>query len=160
MGKVETHLSKLAEHAEALLRGEVFDQFGALCFRTDNQGVLEILLVTTRETRRWTIPKGWPIKGLKPHEVAEREAWEEAGVKGRARKKAAGYYTYLKTLPDGSKTPAMVEVHLLSVDKVCEKFPEHKERTLEWMSPLEAARRVNEPELKGLLITLEAGGLA
>jgi 8-oxo-dGTP pyrophosphatase MutT (NUDIX family) len=155
MSKDGPHLARLAEYTEVMIRGETFEQFGAVCLRTGSQGRIEILLVTTRETRRWTIPKGWPIKGLKPHEVAEREAWEEAGVKGRAKKRPLGYYTYLKTLADGNKAPTMVEVHLLAVDKVSDKFPECRERTIEWMSPVEAATRVEEPELKGLLVALE-----
>jgi 8-oxo-dGTP pyrophosphatase MutT (NUDIX family) len=156
MSKNNNHLAKLAAHAEVLLRGETFEQFGAICFRGVPTGAKEVLLVTTRETHRWTIPKGWPIKGLKPHEVAEREAWEEAGVRGKARKKPAGYYTYLKTLGDESRAPTIVQVHLLEVQKLCEKFPEHKERTLEWVSPVEATRRVKEPELKGLLMAMAA----
>lgn len=160
MSKDQTHLSKLATHAGLMLGGGTLDQVGAICFRTGDNGGCEVLLVTTRETHRWTIPKGWPIKGLKPYEVAERESWEEAGVRGKAKKKAFGYYTYLKALADGSKAPTMVQVHMLSVQTDSAKFPECKERTLEWMSPTEAARRVAEPELKGLLMALEEGSVA
>ncbi|PZM08961.1 NUDIX hydrolase [Rhizobium tubonense] len=151
MSKDGSLLARLAAYTDMMMRGESFEQFGAICFRIGSDGCAEVLLVTTRETRRWTIPKGWPIKGLKAHEVAEREAWEEAGVKGKVKKKPAGYYTYLKTLDGGNRVPAMVEVHLLAVDTVFDKFPEYKERTIEWMSPFEAASRVDEPELKGLL---------
>ncbi|MBB4566881.1 NUDIX hydrolase [Rhizobium leucaenae] len=154
MTKNEPHLARLAAYAETMMNGEMVEQFGAICSRTGADGAIEVLLITTRETHRWTIPKGWPIKGLKPNEVAEREAWEEAGVKGKAKKKPFGYYTYLKVLDAENATPSMVEVHLLEVEKVCSKFPERKQRTTEWLSPLEAALRVQEPELKGLLARL------
>ncbi|MGY5810185.1 NUDIX hydrolase [Rhizobium sp. LEGMi198b] len=89
-----------------------------MCSRLGADGAIEVLLITTRETRRWTIPKGWPIKSLKPNEVAEREAWEEAGVKGKAEKKPFGYYTYLTIFDSENAMPSMVEVHLLRVQKV------------------------------------------
>jgi len=148
------HLARLVAHVEAMMHGDMVEQFGAICFRTDGEAHIEVVLITTRETRRWTIPKGWPIKGLKGHEVAEREAWEEAGIRGKAKKKAFGYYTYLKVLASQESIPSMVEVHLLQVEKICDKFPERKERTIEWVSPVEAAMRVEEPELKGLFARL------
>lgn len=154
MTKYEPHLARLAAYAETIMNGELVEQFGAICSRVGPAGTIEVLLITTRETRRWTIPKGWPIKGLKPNEVAEREAWEEAGVKGKAEKKPFGYFTYLKVFDSENATPSMVEVHLLQVKKMRSKFPERKERTTEWLSPSEAAARVQEPELKGLLIRL------
>lgn len=126
-------------------------QFGALCVRAGPEGSDQVLIITTRQTRRWTIPKGWPIKGLHAHRVAEREAWEEAGVKGRAKKKPVGHFTYRKILADGRAVVARVMVHPVTVNKVRAKFPEHKERKTAWVSPEEAALRVLEPELKGLL---------
>lgn len=69
-----------------------------------------MLIITTRQTRRWTIPKGWPIKGLHARRVAEKEAWEEAGVKGRAKKKPVGHFTYQKILADGRAVIARVMV--------------------------------------------------
>ncbi|MGY5806370.1 NUDIX hydrolase [Rhizobium sp. LEGMi198b] len=150
MAKSKRHLALLSPHVETLRRGETAEQFGTICFRPRGDGMVEVLLITTRETGRWTIPKGWPIKGLKPHQVAEREAWEEAGIKGKVKKASFGYYSYLKTLVDGSVVPSIVEVHLLRTEQASEKFPERGQRLLEWMVPEEAAFRVQEPELKGL----------
>lgn len=144
-----THLARLAAYADVMMRGGMVEQVGAICVCTGLHGSIEVLLVTTRETGRWTIPKGWPIKGLKSREAAEREAWEEAGVKGRARKKPLGYFTYLKALDGGKKVPSLVEVHLLEVKKASTTFPESRERSVEWLSPVAAAVRVQEPELKG-----------
>ena len=53
-----------------------------------------MLLVTSRETKRWIIPKGWPIEGLKPSDVAAREGYEEAGIRGVIGEKAIGTYSY------------------------------------------------------------------
>lgn len=117
---------------------------------------MEVLLITTRETGRWTIPRGWPIKGLPAHKVAEREAWEEAGVKGRAKKSVLGNYSYVKVLDDGQKVPAFVEVHWLDVEYTKKDFPECKERKLAWLPALEASLLVNEPELKKLFEKLSA----
>lgn len=142
-------------HTRAIVDGHSAAQVGALCFRAAESGQIEVLLITTRETRRWTIPKGWPIKGLKPHEVAEREAWEEAGVKGKAKKKPYGYYTYLKRLADSRTIPAVVEVHALEVKEACTTYPEIGQRMLLWLSPIQAALQVSEPQLKGLLASFD-----
>ena len=150
-----THLSRLGKPIGAILDGDVAEQCGALCVRTTADGHLEVLLITTRQTRRWSIPKGWPIKGLAPHEVAEREAWEEAGVKGRAKRRVFGYYTYIKVLDDGRKCPSVVEVHLVDVRRMKKVFPESKERKLAWLRPHDAALLVDEPELKSLIRSLE-----
>ena len=57
--------------------------FGALPWRIGARGTREVMLLTSRETHRWVIPKGWPMKGRKPAEVASQEAYEEAGLVGR-----------------------------------------------------------------------------
>jgi 8-oxo-dGTP pyrophosphatase MutT (NUDIX family) len=155
MQRIGEHLSKLAELA-LLMKGEHIQQFAAICHRKDADGAIEVLLITTRETRRWSLPKGWAIKGLKPHEVAQREAWEEAGVVGKAKKKPFGRFTYVKTLKTGRKVASFVQVHLVAVDRMDDAFPEHGQRELSWLPPLEAALLVQEPELKHLLAGLDA----
>ncbi|WP_244480295.1 NUDIX hydrolase [Rhizobium sp. Root1220] len=137
------------------MSGGAAEQLGALCVRTGPDGSLDVLLITTRQTGRWSIPKGWPIKGLASHKAAEREAWEEAGVIGRAKRRVFGYYTYLKALEDGRKLPSIVEVHLVEVRRMKKTFPEAKERKLAWMRPSDAALLVGEPELKGLIRSLD-----
>ncbi|TCL66318.1 NUDIX hydrolase [Rhizobium sp. BK251] len=126
-------------------------QYGALCFRSTLDGP-EVLLITTRETKRWMIPKGWPISGLKPRKVAEREAWEEAGVVGRVRRKPFGDFVYDKRLNDGSEVRPIVEVFLIEVRRCRKHFPEMAEREAMWLTPADAARRVEEPALGRLLL--------
>ncbi|HPU15489.1 MAG TPA: DUF47 domain-containing protein, partial [Polymorphobacter sp.] len=58
------------------------DQIAALPYRRDADGDMRLLLITSRETRRWVLPKGNPIDGLDPHLAAAAEAYEEAGVTG------------------------------------------------------------------------------
>ena len=70
------------------VKSESRTQFGALCFRrskTQKAGV-ELLLVSSRDTGRWIIPKGWPMDRETPAAAAAMEAWEEAGVRGRVYK--------------------------------------------------------------------------
>lgn len=113
-------------------------------------GVLEICLVTTRETKRWTIPKGWPMKGLTAAASAAREAEEEAGLKGTIAKKPIGAFTYWKRRETRFDL-LTVDVFPLEVTKVRKSWKEKAERQLRWTSPEEAAEAVDEPELVAML---------
>ena len=123
-------------------------QVAALCHR-QRSGAREFLLVTSRDTKRWIIPKGWPIRGLESHETALREAWEEAGVKaGNANKCPEGTYTYQKRLETGWSFPVETIVYSVSVNELSEDYPEAGDRTRKWVSAEAAADMVDEPELK------------
>jgi len=149
-------LVRMARLPPELLREPFREQQGAICYREGDDGRPEVLLVTSRDTGRWVIPKGWPMKGKKAHRAAEIEAREEAGVRGKASKKPVGNYTYLKGMPDGSHVPCVVRVHLLRVRDLEERFRETGQRCRDWVSFDEASRRVREPELKTLLVNLPA----
>jgi len=127
-----------------------YQQIGAICMRLQDHGP-EVLLITTRETGRWMIPKGWPIAGLLPHEVAEREAWEEAGVIGKVKRRIFGEFRYAKILSDGSKVEPLVSVYVIKVRRRKKRFPERAERDVIWMNPTDAALKVQVPELRTLL---------
>lgn len=146
-------LGELAENPGSLFERPFGEQYAALCYRRAADGEIEVLLVTSRDTGRWIIPKGWPMNGKKPHRAAAIEAWEEAGATGKVRKKAFGYFTYLKGMKDGS-VPVSAAVFLLRVDKLDDAFQEKGQRQREWVSYAEAARRVREPELKSMLLGL------
>lgn len=128
-------------------------QCGALCWRRLD-GAVQVLLVTSRDTGRWVIPKGWPITGLDVASAAAREAWEEAGVRGVADPAPLGWYSYDKVLrrgATGSAVPCVVAVHPLHVDQQETRFPEAKQRRRKWFAQEDAAARVDEPELSALI---------
>jgi 8-oxo-dGTP pyrophosphatase MutT (NUDIX family) len=107
-----------------------------------------VLLVTSRGTKRWIISKGWPIKGLKPSKAAAREAYEEAGVRGRIAGRAFGHYVYEKRLDDRVTTvPCEVEAFPLLVKRQSKDWPEAKQRTARWFPAAEAAALVENDQL-------------
>ncbi len=126
-------------------------QHAALCFREGMGGEPEILLITSRDTGRWVLPKGWPKKGETGGASALREAGEEAGVVGQAIAEAAGTYRYDKTMSEGPCLHCRVEVHPVAVAYLDFRFPEMRVRKRAWFTPAEAAKAVDEAELKDLL---------
>lgn len=112
------------------------------------------MLVTSRETGRWVIPKGWPISGLAPQNAAAREAIEESGVLGQIGDQAIGVYHYDKRLADGSSVPCAVEVFLLKVEQQLTSWPEQAQRQTCWFSVADAANAVQEPELRTIIWNL------
>jgi 8-oxo-dGTP pyrophosphatase MutT (NUDIX family) len=132
---------------------DVRTQYGALCWRM-HRGKVEVLLITSRDTGRWVIPKGWPIAGLAPAETAAREAWEEAGVEGDIADYGLGVFDYDKVLGPKGCIPCSVEVFGLRVAELKGKFPERKERRRKWFDFEKAARKVAEPQLRALLLAL------
>lgn len=126
-------------------------QVAAIVHRS-GAGGLEILLVTSRDTGRWIIPKGWRQKGRSRSKSALREAYEEAGIRGTVHKKALGSFVYEKWLDKkGIAFDCLVDVFAVEFRKQDATWPEKSERRLAWLSPGSAARRVSEPELKGIL---------
>lgn len=111
--------------------------------------------MTSRDTGRWVIPKGWPMNGKCAHEVAAQEAMEEAGVKGSVEMETLGAYTYPKVLRDGVRVSCKVQVYPLEVTGIAKNFKEKGERTIEWVSFDEAAGRVREPELRHLFLAFK-----
>jgi 8-oxo-dGTP pyrophosphatase MutT (NUDIX family) len=119
-------------------------QFAALPCRIAEDGSRQVMLLTSRETRRWVIPKGWPMKGLKPPQVAAREAYEEAGLVGRIiGKRPVGVFHYQKNLPK-DQLLCEVQVFLLWVDRQLDDWPEKGQRETKWFDPDEAAGLVDE----------------
>lgn len=130
-------------------------QVAALPVRKGEDGSLEVLLVTSRETGRWVIPKGWPSKRLKDRDAAAREARQEAGVMGKINGKPIGVYRYRKADPAGSRL-LNVTVYLLRVVREKKSWPEKDQRRRTWFKPEVAARRVREPALQALIRALPA----
>lgn len=126
-------------------------QYAALPYRVQGKDEQLVLLVTSRDTGRWVIPKGWPMKNRKPHRAATLEAFEEAGVIGRAEKRPIGTYEYDKRLADGSKLLCKVAVFPLAVKALASEWPEAGERERRWFEPQQAANLVDEPALAQIL---------
>ncbi len=128
-------------------------QCAALPYRLAGPGgSTEILLITSRETQRWVIPKGWPMKRRSPRRAAEREALEEAGVRGEIARQGAGAYHYVKRGPAGQAWLCRVDVFALKVLKEKPVWREHRQRARQWFSLEAAAEAVEEPELKALIL--------
>ena len=127
-------------------------QYGALPYRFRPDGSIEVLLVTTRRTRRWIIPKGWKIKGKKPAKSAAQEAFEEAGVRGSVSEKPIGSFVYDKWL-DGDAVAAACEVRVFSlmVKRQEEIWRERQEREARWVTPDTALQLVEDTGLKDLI---------
>jgi 8-oxo-dGTP pyrophosphatase MutT (NUDIX family) len=143
------------------VKSESRTQFGALCFRrskTKKAGV-EVLLVSSRDTGRWIIPKGWPMDRETPAAAAAMEAWEEAGVRGRVHDTCIGHYSYHKWIDEELSLPVIVAVFPVEVLRIDDDFPEAGQRQRKWLSPKKAARRVSEPELRHILSRFDASHL-
>jgi len=109
------------------------------------------MLVTSRETRRWIIPKGWPQKGKAPHLSAAREAFEEAGVVGAVGRRAVGSFPYEKRLKNGDVLVCEVHVFPLKVTRQSKQWPEKEQGDVKWLSIKQAAETVQEPMLSEII---------
>jgi 8-oxo-dGTP pyrophosphatase MutT (NUDIX family) len=128
------------------------NQVAALPFRRLN-GETEVLLVTSRDTGRWVIPKGWWSKRQKGHKAAAREAKEEAGVAGKISSKPLGHFSYIKS-DRSADGPIDVTVFLLAVRKELKRWPEQDQRQRAWFAIESAAARVQEPALSSIIKAL------
>ncbi len=123
-------------------------QFAGLPFRHTDDGV-EYLLITSRDTGRWIIPKGWPIKSGDARETVMLEVWEEAGIYGHMHGEPVGEYSYDKVL-DHHSVRCQVVVYPVMVAGLADDFPESAERRREWFPAKEAGKLVREPDLRAL----------
>ncbi|MEM7487530.1 MAG: NUDIX hydrolase [Pseudomonadota bacterium] len=128
-------------------------QIAALPLRWKNDAV-EVLMITSRDTGRWVVPKGWTMKDRKPWAAAAIEALEEAGAKGHIAREVFGTYRYDKVLDDGTTVPCVVRVFPMIVEKLVSDWKEADERTRRWFPLTKAANLVDEPELSEMLRSL------
>ncbi|WP_439138405.1 NUDIX hydrolase [Planktotalea sp.] len=126
-------------------------QVAAICFQGTGAD-RKVLLITSRDTKRWILPKGWPIDGLEANAAAAQEAWEEAGVKAaNINPEPLGSYDYDKRMDGGGIVSCATQVFAVEVDHLEDSFPEAQERTRKWVKPREAAEMVDEPGLQAIL---------
>ena len=147
-GDDESRFSLEAAHVQA----------AALPWRKRGNGI-EIMLITSLDTGRWILPKGWVEKGETPRETAVREAREEAGLKGKAAGEALGSYFYRKTTKNGEIRHCAVDVFPLRVERQAKKWPEMAKRDCVWMSVQQASQKVDEPDLSQLILGFDARGM-
>lgn len=129
-------------------------QIAALPLRWGDRGDVEVLMITSRDTGRWIVPKGWTMDGIKPWRAAAIEALEEAGARGDVGRDAFGTYRYDKIMDDGSSVPVKVRVYPMLVERLASSWKEQDERTRRWFGAEAAASLVDEPELAELLMAL------
>ncbi|WP_312798445.1 NUDIX hydrolase [Tianweitania sp.] len=142
------------KRAKALVKkGKTIRQVAVLPYR-EREGGLEILLLTSRGTKRFVIPKGWPMKGKADWEAAAVEAKQEAGLVGEVDVEPRGSYAYWKRL----KTifvPVTVTVYGLRVTEELSQFRERGQRERAWVSPQQAQMLVDEPHLISLIASFK-----
>jgi 8-oxo-dGTP pyrophosphatase MutT (NUDIX family) len=129
-------------------------QYAALPWCNGADGVPLVLLITSRETKRWVVPKGWAEHGVLPHEQAACEAFEEAGLEGEVGAVRLGSYRYEKQLRSGRTIPVRVDVFPLEVERRHDDWPEKGQRDAVWVTPEEAAALVEERGLAAILLEL------
>jgi 8-oxo-dGTP pyrophosphatase MutT (NUDIX family) len=134
----------------SISKADAAQQFAAIPLRVTGSG-LEVLLITSRERRRWILPKGWAEDGLTGSELAAKEAFEEAGLIGRMSATSVGSYGYRKRLADGSQRRCEVAVFRMTVEEELQDWPERGERHRQWFPLSAAAALVDEPDLAALL---------
>lgn len=148
--------SQLMERVRRLFgKGPYRLQVAALPWRSVESGV-EIMLITSRDTGRWVLPKGWPEAQEALCDAAAREAGEEAGLSGAVARREAGRYRYAKVLSSGEEVACEVLVFPLEVDRVAEKWKERRQRRRKWVTHVEATRMLNEPDLCRLIAAFGA----
>ena len=126
-------------------------QAAALPWRETERG-LELMLITSRGTGRWILPKGWPEAGESLWQSAARESYEEAGLKGTISHVEVGKYFFGKVLNTGFERRCEVSVFPIEVDSVDDAWPEKGQRKRIWVEPAKAARMVAEPDLSELIL--------
>lgn len=129
-------------------------QYAALPFRNCREAGLEVLLITTRKKRRWSVPKGWRVEEQTPHGSAAIEAFEEAGLSGRIATKDIGRFKH-RRLKKRMQVLCDVRVFPFQVEQQSEDWPEKGQRDLAWVSAARAAQLVHKPGLKKAIRSFE-----
>jgi 8-oxo-dGTP pyrophosphatase MutT (NUDIX family) len=130
---------------------ELYFQFAALPYRQLREAVFEVMLITSRDTGRWVLPKGWPVPGETAWDCAAREAREEAGLTGKIQSRPLGRYHYSKPLDSGLPVWCTVEVFPLEFVEQLAAWPEQGERVMRWFAIEYAAQAVDESDLASLI---------
>jgi 8-oxo-dGTP pyrophosphatase MutT (NUDIX family) len=150
-----SHLWIRARHVASDAVTGLPQQTGALPWRRNGKK-LQLLLVTGRLSKRWTIPKGWPMFGKSLAEAAAQEAYEEAGVEGDTEPEAIGRFNHVKTHAVLGPLEVTILVHSLEVRRVLARWPEKDARDRRWLTPAKAAELVDNEQLRRILLDFTA----
>jgi 8-oxo-dGTP pyrophosphatase MutT (NUDIX family) len=126
-------------------------QYAALPWRRA-KGAFEFLLITTSNTRRWIVPKGWPVEGISASECAEQEALEEAGIEGEVASEPLGSFRHHKERRSGEAVLCTVYVFPMEVTRQRQSWPEKNIRETRWCSVEDALARIKDPGLRRLIL--------
>ena len=132
-------------------------QVGVLPYRVGEDGQVRILLITSRQSRNWIVPKGNLMPGRSWTEAAAQEAFEEAGVVGQIDDVAIGQYRYQKARPLGLGRPCVVTIFPFEVERQETEWPEQHERSQCWATLGAAARMVRNRELGRVIAAFSPG---
>jgi 8-oxo-dGTP pyrophosphatase MutT (NUDIX family) len=130
-------------------------QVAALPWRLGAEGGLEFLLVTSRTSRHWLLPKGWPIPGKSGLESALQEAFEEAGIHARGPDTPLGRYAFIKVLHDLTELPCTMAVYGVGNIEEVEDWPEKGQRDRRWFTQADAVAIAFDFNLSLFLATVE-----
>ena len=130
-----------------------FKQFAALPYRL-RDGDVEIMLITTRKKKRWSVPKGWPIKRSTPEQTAAIEAFEEAGVRGDVGAKSIGRFKK-RRVRNNQSVLCDVQIFPMEVKQQKRKWPEKRQRSRIWVDPRTAATLVSKRGLRRAIVNFE-----
>lgn len=134
-------------------------QVAALVWRQAEDDI-EVLLVTSRISGHWLLPKGWHIEGKSAAGSALQEAYEEAGVQGESGEKPIGAFDYRKIRKRGAALDCTVDVFAVRVRRLLGDWPEKPQRRRAWFTLSEAAERVAEPDLGRFLQQCSVGSMS
>jgi len=129
-------------------------QIAALPWRLAADGGLEILLVTSRTSKHWLLPKGWPIPGKSGLESALQEAFEEAGIQAKGPDSPLGRYAFVKVLHDETELACTMSVYAVGQVAELPEWPEKEQRERMWFTQAEAASIAFDLNLSRFLATI------
>ena len=124
-----------------MANGTTIRQAGAIPLKNGR-----LCLITSRNGKRWVIPKGLIEPGQSAGETALQEAWEEAGLVGTLEPEPVGSYVY-----DKEGSTYHVTVFVMRVTEVAQDWQERDQRQRAWVSPAGAVRRIDDAGLVGVL---------
>ena len=132
-----------------MAKEKIVEQSGVIAYGL-NEGNLSLVLITSKSTKRWVVPKGHIEPNLTAKESAEQEAFEEAGIEGVVSDVTVGSYDYTKHDKEDSNI-YRVSLFPMEIQRLHNDWPEANLRARQWMTIPQAVNAVNEETLKLLL---------